>query len=104
MRKYILKRILLAVVTIYVIMTLTFFIMHSIPGTPFKMGNDSLSEDTIAVLMERYGLDQPLYRQYFKYIGNIFRGDFGVSTSNGYRSVSDIIKTSFPVSADLGML
>ncbi len=103
MRKYILKRILLAVVTIYIIMTLTFFIIHSIPGTPFKMGNDTLSDDTVAVLMERYGLDQPLYKQYFKYIVNIFRGDFGVSTSNGYRSVSDIIKTSFPVSADLGI-
>ena len=103
MRKYILKRIILAFVTIFVVMTLTFFIMHSIPGTPFKQGNDSLSEDTLAVLMERYGLDQPLYKQYFRYVGNVFKGDFGVSTSNGYRNVSDIILTSFPVSADLGI-
>ena len=103
MRRYILKRVLLAVVTIYVVMTLTFFIMHAIPGTPFSTGNDTLSEESLAVLMARYGLDKPLYQQYFIYVGNILKGDFGVSTSNGYRSVTDIILTSFPVSVDLGI-
>ena len=103
MRRYIIKRVLLAIVTIYVVMTLTFFIMHAIPGTPFSTGNDTLSPESLAVLMARYGLDKPLYQQYFIYVGNILKGDFGVSTSNGYRSVTDIILTSFPVSADLGI-
>lgn len=53
--------------------------------------------------MSRYGLDQPLYKQYVRYVTNILKGDFGVSMSNGYRSVSDIILTAFPVSADLGL-
>ena len=103
MRKYIIKRILLALVTIFVVMTITFFMMHAIPGTPFSTGNDTISAETLEVLMERYGLDQPLYKQYVRYVVNVFRGDFGVSMSNGYRSVSEIIMTAFPVSADLGL-
>lgn len=103
MFKYLLKRIVLAFVTVFVVMTLTFFLMHAIPGTPFTGNNDTMSEESMAVLMERYGLDQPLYRQYFAYVKNILRGDFGVSMSNSYRSVTDIILTSFPVSVDLGL-
>ena len=103
MRNYIIKRILLAIVTIFVVMTITFFMMHAIPGTPFSTGNDTISAESLEVLMARYGLDQPLYRQYFRYVTNILKGDFGVSMSNGYRSVSDIILTAFPVSADLGI-
>ena len=103
MRRYIFKRVILAVVTIFVVMTVTFFLMHAIPGTPFSGGNDTMSEESLAVLMARYGLDQPLYRQYFTYVGNILRGDFGVSMSNNYRSVTEIILQAFPVSADLGL-
>ena len=103
MRNYILGRICLAVVTIFVVMTVTFFLMHAIPGTPFSTANDTLSEESLAVLMNRYGLDQPLFRQYLTYVGNILRGDFGVSMSNGYRSVTDIILIAFPVSTDLGI-
>ncbi|MBQ1850244.1 MAG: ABC transporter permease [Lachnospiraceae bacterium] len=103
MRNYIIKRILLAIVTIFVVMTITFFMMHAIPGTPFSTGNDTMSAESLEVLMSRYGLDQPLYKQYVRYVTNILKGDFGVSMSNGYRSVSDIILTAFPVSADLGI-
>ena len=103
MRNYIIKRILLAIVTIFVVMTITFFMMHAIPGTPFSTGNDTMSAESLEVLMSRYGLDQPLYKQYVRYVTNILKGDFGVSMSNGYRSVSDIILTAFPVSADLGL-
>ncbi len=103
MRNYIIKRILLAIVTIFVVMTITFFMMHAIPGTPFSTGNDTMSAESLEVLMSRYGLDQPLYKQYVRYVTNILKGDFGVSMSNGYRSVSNIILTAFPVSADLGI-
>lgn len=103
MRRYIIRRVILAVVTIFVVMTLTFFLMHSIPGTPFSGGNGNISEESLDVLMSRYGLDQPLWQQYLTYVGNILQGDFGVSMSNNYRSVTDIILTAFPVSADLGL-
>ena len=103
MRRYIIRRVILAIVTIFVVMTLTFFLMHSIPGTPFSGGNDSMSAESLEVLMNRYGLNQPLYRQYLTYLGNILRGDFGVSMSNNYRSVTEIILKAFPVSADLGI-
>ena len=99
MRRYIIRRVILAVVTIFVVMTLTFFLMHSIPGTPFSGGNGNISEESLDVLMSRYGLNQPLWQQYLTYVGNILRGDFGVSMSNNYRSVTDIILTAFPVSA-----
>ena len=103
MRRYIIKRVILAIVTIFVVMTVTFFLMHAIPGSPFAGNNDTMSEESLAVLMSQYGLDQPLYRQYFTYVGNILHGDFGVSMSNNYRKVSDIIRTAFPVSVDLGI-
>ncbi|MBP3819419.1 MAG: ABC transporter permease, partial [Butyrivibrio sp.] len=89
--------------TIFVVMTATFFLMHAIPGTPFSGNNDSMSAETLAVLMEKYGMDKPLYKQYLTYVWNILHGDFGVSMSNGYRSVTEIILTAFPVSADLGI-
>ena len=103
MRRYIIKRIILAFATIFVVMTATFFLMHAIPGTPFSGNNDSMSAETLAVLMEKYGMDKPLYKQYLTYVWNILHGDFGVSMSNGYRSVTEIILTAFPVSADLGV-
>lgn len=102
MKKYIIKRIILAVVTIFVVMTFTFFLMHSIPGNPLTTGNDNLSEESKAVLMANYGLDQPLYKQYLIYVNNILHGNFGTSISND-KSVSEIILSSFPVSADLGI-
>ena len=104
MRRYIIKRIILAFATIFVVMTATFFLMHAIPGTPFSGNNDSMSAETLAVLMEKYGMDKPLYKQYLTYVWNILHGDFGVSMSNGYRSVTEIILTAFPVSADLGVM
>lgn len=103
MRRYIFNRVVLAVVTIFVVMTLTFFLMHSIPGTPFSGGNGNLSEESLDILMSRYGLNRPIFQQYLTYVGNILRGDFGVSMSNNYRSVTDIILKAFPVSADLGL-
>ena len=103
MRRYIFNRVVLAVVTIFVVMTLTFFLMHSIPGTPFSGGNGNLSEESLDILMSRYGLNRPIFQQYLTYVSNILRGDFGVSMSNNYRSVTDIILKAFPVSADLGL-
>lgn len=101
MFKYVVKRILLAIVTIFIICLITFFVMHAVPGGPFNR-EKALSQATIDALNARYGLDQPLIKQFFNYMGNILNGDFGVSLKNG-REITTIIKESFPISARLGL-
>ena len=102
MGKYILKRLVLAVLTVLVICAITFFTMHAIPGGPFNR-EKALSEATIKALNARYGLDKPLVEQFFQYMkGIILHGDFGVSLKNG-RDISAIIGESFPTSAKLGI-
>lgn len=103
MKKYIMQRIIIAVITVFVVITLTFFLMHLIPGTPFTTGNDNLTAEAQAALEANYGLDKPLGEQYIVYLTNILRGNFGTSITYSNRSVTDIIKTAFPVSADLGL-
>lgn len=102
MRKYIIQRIILAILTIFVVMTLTFFLMHAIPGNPFA-NSDRMTEESLAILNAKYGFDQPLYKQYITYVGNILHGDFGTAMSYSNRSVTSIILSAFPVSADLGL-
>ncbi|MGN0626816.1 MAG: ABC transporter permease [Oscillospiraceae bacterium] len=103
MAKYIIKRIFLAIVTIFVICAITFFAMHAVPGGPFN-SEKALSEATIAALEARYGLDKPVGEQFVNYLKQvIFNGDFGVSLKNG-REISAIIGESFPISAKLGLM
>ena len=99
--KYIIKRILLAVVTVLVICAITFFLMHAVPGGPFNR-EKALSEATIAALNARYNLDKPVGQQFLLYMQNLLHGDFGVSLKNG-REIKDIIGESFPISARLGV-
>lgn len=103
MKKYILERILIALITVFVVTTLTFFLMHAIPGTPFSTGNANVTQEALEAMQKSYGLDQPLWKQYLIYLGNILHGDFGVSITYSNRSVNDIIRMAFPVSADLGL-
>lgn len=102
MGRYIVKRVILAIVTIFLICAITFFLMHAIPGGPFNR-EKALSEATIQALNERYNLDKPLITQFFMYMRNLFKGDFGVSLKNG-REISAIIGESFPISARLGLM
>ena len=101
MVKYVIKRVLLAILTVLIICAITFFTMHAIPGGPFNR-EKALSESTIKALNERYGLDKPLVEQFFLYMKGLLHGDFGVSLKNG-RNISDIIGESFPISAKLGI-
>ena len=101
MVRYVIKRVLLAVLTVFIICAIRFFTMHAIPGGPFNR-EKALSEATIKALNERYGLDKPPLEQFFSYMGNLFKGDLGVSLKNG-RNISDIIGESFPTSAKLGV-
>lgn len=104
MKKYILKRIVYLFVTLLVIMTTTFFLMHSLPGTPFDEDKiSSLSPEQQRQIYASYGLDQPVYIQYFKYIGNVFHGDFGTSTLYAGRPVSDILAARIVPSALVGI-
>ena len=99
---YIVKRLLLAVVTVLLICAITFFVMHAVPGGPFNR-EKALSQATIDALNARYDLDKPLITQFFLYLKNLLHGDLGVSLKNG-REISAIIKESFPISAKLGLL
>ena len=101
MGRYIAKRILLAILTIFIICALTFFLMHAIPGGPFNK-EKALSPATIQALNERYNLDKPLATQFLMYVKELLKGDFGVSLKNG-REISAIIGESFPISARLGL-
>ena len=103
LKKYILKRILTSLLTVFVVITLTFFLMHAIPGTPFSGGNANLTEEALAAMEANYGLDKPLWQQYVIYLNNILHGNLGTSITYTNRSVSDIILQAFPVSADLGI-
>jgi ABC-type dipeptide/oligopeptide/nickel transport system permease component len=100
---YTLKRLLQGVVTVWFIATATFAAMHAVPGDP--LSNEKATSAQIRKnLEEKYGLDQPWHRQYLIYMGNMVRGDFGISFTQQNRSVNDIIREHFPVSATLGIL
>ena len=96
------KRILLALLTVLIICMITFFAMHAVPGGPFNR-EKALSQATIDALNARYGLDKPLFTQFINYMKGLLKGDFGVSLKNG-REISDIIAESFPISARLGLM
>ena len=101
MGKYVVKRILLAALTVFIICAITFFLMHAVPGGPFNR-EKALSEATIAALNARYNLDKPVGEQFVLYLKNLLHGDFGVSLKNG-REIRDVIGESFPISAKLGL-
>ena len=101
MLKYILKRILLAIVTIWAVATLTFFLMNMVPGGPF-LSEKAISPQATAALEAIYGLDKPLWQQYLTYMAGASHGDFGDSLKQRGRTVMDIITMKFPVSARVG--
>ena len=100
MYRYVIKRVVLAIVTIFIISAITFFAMNAIPGGPFA-SEKAPSEEVQAVLEARYNLDKPVWEQYLIYLNNFFHGDLGVSLKTG-RSISTVIGESFPISGKLG--
>ncbi len=101
MTKYILKRLLISFITIWVLITVTFFLVRLVPGDPFS--SDKLTPEIKANMMKYYGLDQPLYKQYVNYLGHLVQGDLGNSLRYKARTVNEVIANNFPVSADLGI-
>lgn len=101
---YIAKRILLAILTVWVVITVTFFVMHAVPGGPF-LGEKAISEQAQAALEAKYGLDKPLMQQYGTYLKDIVtKFDFGPSIKQRGRDVIDIIADGMKTSAKLGLI
>ena len=100
---YVLKRLLQGIVTVWFIATATFFAMHNVPGDPL-LNDRAVSEAIRTNLEAKYGLDQPIGTQYFIYLSNLAKGDFGISFTQENREVNDIIREHFPISAILGVL
>lgn len=101
MGRYIVKRVFLAVVTIWLVATITFFLMFMVPGGPF-LAEKSPSPATLEALNRKYGLDQPVIVQYKNYMLNLLKGELGESIKQRGRTVGDIISRGFKVSARVG--
>lgn len=102
MYKYILSRVVAALITVWIVCSLTFFMMQAIPGDPFQNEKRVIPELKEA-LRKYYGLDKPLIVQYGIYMKNLAQGKLGMSFQYKNRTVNDIIANGFPVSADLGL-
>ena len=101
--RYVIKRLLLSFLTVWIVITITFFVMHAVPGGPF-LGEKAVSPEVEAALKEKYGLDKPLIVQYLNYLKDIVTHlDFGPSLKQKGRSVSEIIRDGLAVSARLGV-
>ena len=101
---YIVKRVLLAIVTVWVVITVTFFVMHAVPGGPF-IGEKAVSESVMKAMEAKYGLDKPLGVQYLTYLSDVVtKFDFGPSLKQKGRSVNDIIFDGMKTSAKLGLI
>lgn len=103
MKKYLLKKIIFTLITILLTILLSFILLHLIPGSPFQKGK-MISKTVELRLINYYGLDKPILQQFFIYLGNIIKLDFGYSYQNTGLSVTGIITKTFPVSACIGLL
>ncbi len=102
MAKFIGKRLLMAVVTLWVIITVTFFLMKAIPGNPFQK-EGKMPAVVYENILAKYGLDRPVSEQYVIYMQNILRGDLGASMKSRVENVNDMITRGAPVSFQVGI-
>lgn len=103
MVKFILRRASTGALVVLVVSTLTFFLLRALPGGPFDV-EKKLPPQIRRNIEEKYRLDQPLWKQYAKYLGDLAQGDFGPSYKYVDRTVGDIIQETFPVSLKLGIV
>jgi oligopeptide transport system permease protein len=102
LKQYIFKRLVISVITIWLIATCSFFLLHALPGNPFAT-EKLMSQDMMNKMMSYYGLDRPLMEQYLTFMKNLLHGDFGYSLKYVGKSVNGVIAQTFPVSAQLGL-
>lgn len=103
MLTFFLKRLLWGIPVLWAVATITFIIMHVVPGGPFDT-EKQLPPEIKANIEEKYHLDKPFHEQYLLYLGNLSKGDLGPSYKYTGRSVNDVIKDTFPVSIELGLI
>lgn len=104
MGKYIVKRVFIGIITLFALATITFFLMHIIPGSPFAGETSKLPAAVKEKLIEKYGLDKPLMEQFGTYLRNALSGDFGTSLNRKGKEVVDIIKAGLPATVSLGLV
>lgn len=103
MARYLINKFVFMLISLFILISATFFLMKAIPGNPF-LSEKATSPEIQARLMAQYGLDKPLFTQYMIYLGDIVTGDFGISMKKLNQSVSDIIGQTFMVSLKLGLV
>jgi len=102
MIRYVFKRFWISLLTLWLLATITFFLLRVLPGNPFQT-DQILTVEMQERMMNYYGLNRPIFEQYFTYMGNLLRGNMGYSLKYTNRTVNSIIARAFPVSADLGL-
>lgn len=104
MAKFLIRKIFALLITLFFLITASFFMLRSLPGSPFEEGR-ALSPEIIAKLEHKYGLDEPLINQYWSYMqGLVTKFDLGPSLKYPNREVMDILKDAIPVSLELGLI
>lgn len=101
MLRFLFRRLLVAIPTLFLVITVAFFMMRAAPGSPF-VNERQLSPQIEAVVMAKFGMDKPLHQQYFDYLGGVVKGDFGPSLKYRDKSVLDILSENYMVSLILG--
>lgn len=101
MIKFFIKRFFSALLTLFMITTVTFFLMRTIPGGPFST-NEKLSDQAREALEDQFHLNDPLHKQYLDYLGMLLQGDLGPSMAKGAVRVNELMEEGFPVSASIG--
>jgi peptide/nickel transport system permease protein len=104
MARYLVGRIIGLVIVFLIVSVVAFLLMHSVPGGPFDEEKSPLPPAAKANILRKYGLDQPLYVQYLRYMGSALRGDFGISFQSPTETVIQLIGRTWPVSIRLGGL
>lgn len=103
MAKYVLKRVLYMIVTMWVIITATFFLMNTLPGDPIRAKAKKLPPQIQENLRKKWGLDKPVQERYVMYLGNLLKGELGESIETPGVTANEVIKQKFPASARLGL-
>lgn len=102
MSRFLFRRIISAVLALFIVSTLTFFIMQMVPGGPFN--SERANAKTIAIMEAKYGFNRPIVVQYADYMKNLLKGDLGIPVKKVDYTVNEIIAEKFPVSARLGLV
>ena len=100
MYRFALGRLLQAIPVLLMVITVTFFLVHSAPGGPFS-ADKAVPPEVIKALEEQYNLNQPVWKQYFSYLGDVVQGDFGPSFKYSGRTVNELIAAGLPITAEL---